>query len=357
MQRERPDRSIIALVSAPSGFAGRTDQIPVETPPWNHVEPVNAVLRDLLGVPTSVLRLVSVEGGNAPFGGVVTYHVEAHGEPDRTHLCPAAEPEADAEHRQIWARPGGPAELIDWADAEITRTGPAVQMRTWNLSSVHQLPATDGTMWLKAVPPFLCDESTLIKMVGVHDPTLVPDLVAGAPHRVLLRDEPGGSCWPLEPEHVESIVPRWVAVQHALAGAPQVRPTPVPMPDFGLPDTLLHGDFHPGNTRGDADPDGRSVLLDWGDCGIGNPLLDQAATLASIREEQRGPLRAHWSRLWREAVPGCDPDRAAALLGPVRAFRQALIYQVFLEGIEPSERVYHEGDPHGELRAVRALLR
>ena len=97
MHWERPDRSIIALVSAPSGFAGRTDPIPVDTEDWNHVEPVNAVLRDLLGVPTSVLRLVSVEGGKVPFGGVVTYHVEAHGEPDRTRLKPATEPEPDAE--------------------------------------------------------------------------------------------------------------------------------------------------------------------------------------------------------------------------------------------------------------------
>ena len=61
-----------------------------------------------------------------------------------------------------------------------------------------------------------------------------------------------------------------------------------------------------------AEPGGRSVLLDWGDCGMGNPLLDQAAFLASIGEEQREPVREAWAELWRDAVPGSDPDRAAS---------------------------------------------
>ncbi len=44
----------------------------------------------------------------------------------------------------------------------------------------------------------------------------------------------------------------------------------------GLRDTLVHGDFHPGNFPGD----GRALtLLDWGDSGVGHPLLDQAAFL------------------------------------------------------------------------------
>jgi hypothetical protein len=44
-------------------------------------------------------------------------------------------------------------------------------------------------------------------------------------------------------------------------------------------------------------------------------------------------------------VPGCEPERAASLLEPVAALRQAVIYQSFLDGIEPAERVYHASDP------------
>ena len=52
-------------------------------------------------------------------------------------------------------------------------------------------------------------------------------------------------------------------------------------------------------------------------------------------------------------MPGSDPARAAALLTPVAALRQALIYQIFLDGIEPDERVYHAADPaHWLARAV-----
>ncbi|MEO1248940.1 MAG: phosphotransferase, partial [Pseudomonadota bacterium] len=29
---------------------------------------------------------------------------------------------------------------------------------------------------------------------------------------------------------------------------------------------MVHGDFHPGNVRGDGN---RLTLIDWGDCGIG----------------------------------------------------------------------------------------
>jgi aminoglycoside phosphotransferase (APT) family kinase protein len=125
--------------------------------------------------------------------------------------------------------------------------------------------------------------------------------------------------------------------------------------ECGVPDTLVHGDFHPGNTRGLPGPDGRSVILDWGDCGIGNPLLDQAAFLASIGEEKRGPVRTAWAQLWRDAAPGSDPDLAGSLLEPVAALRQAHIYRTFLDGIEPDERVYHVNDPAHWLRRAAAL--
>jgi hypothetical protein len=111
----------------------------------------------------------------------------------------------------------------------------------------------------------------------------------------------------------------------------------------GLPDTLVHGDFHQGNLRS-AGRD-HLVLLDWGDCGIGQPMLDQPAFLERLPEPDRQVAREHWARRWREEVPGCEPDRAAVLLAPVGALRQALIYQVFLDGIEPDERIYHAPDP------------
>jgi aminoglycoside phosphotransferase (APT) family kinase protein len=124
--------------------------------------------------------------------------------------------------------------------------------------------------------------------------------------------------------------------------------------DCGLPDSLVHGDFHSGNFRGD----GRTLtLLDWGDSGVGHPLLDQPAFLAPIAERHREDVKTHWLRRWREAVAGCDPDRAAALLAPVTAARQAVIYRKFLDNIEPAEHPYHRADPARWLHRAALLAR
>src|SRR5262249_30721728 len=110
----------------------------------------------------------------------------------------------------------------------------------------------------------------------------------------------------------------------------------------GVPDTLMHGDFHPGNVRGDGSG---LRLLDWGDSGVGHPILDETAFGARLPDADRLLARTTWDAAWRDAVPGCDPSRAADLLAPVAALRAAVVYQRFLDAIEPSERVYHHADP------------
>lgn len=42
--------------------------------------------------------------------------------------------------------------------------------------------------------------------------------------------------------------------------------------------------------------------------------------------------------------PRSDPRRALEIVLPVAALRQALQYQRFLDGIEPSEHRYHRDD-------------
>ncbi len=122
----------------------------------------------------------------------------------------------------------------------------------------------------------------------------------------------------------------------------------------GFKDSLVHGDFHPGNFRGD----GRSLtLLDWGDSGVGHPLLDQPAFLDAIPNDAAGAVRAHWLQQWREAVPGTDPVRASMLLAPIATARQAVIYRRFLDNIEPSEQPYHRADPAKWLNRTAALVR
>ena len=123
--------------------------------------------------------------------------------------------------------------------------------------------------------------------------------------------------------------------------------------------TLVHGDFHPGNLRGD---DAHLVLLDWGDCGVGHPLFDVPAMVSKLDSDRSVPLMTAWTRHWRERCPGSDPSRAVTLIEPIAALRQAVIYRGFLDRIEPSERCYHASDPalwlaRGNMRRLRRWRR
>jgi aminoglycoside phosphotransferase (APT) family kinase protein len=122
----------------------------------------------------------------------------------------------------------------------------------------------------------------------------------------------------------------------------------------GLPDTLVHGDFHPGNFRG---TERTLTLLDWGDSCIGHPMLDQPAFLEPVPFEYAEMIKEHWARAWLKRLPGCQPARAASLIAPIAAARQAVVYQRFLDNIEPSEQAYHRHDPAAWLSRTAALLR
>jgi aminoglycoside phosphotransferase (APT) family kinase protein len=124
--------------------------------------------------------------------------------------------------------------------------------------------------------------------------------------------------------------------------------------ECGLPDTLVHGDFHPGNVRGD----GRKLtLLDWGDSGVGNPLLDQPAFLEWCPSDALSTIKRLWAHQWLERFPRSSPTRAADLIAPIATARQAVIYRRFLDDIEPSEHPYHRFDPAEWLKKTSALLR
>jgi Ser/Thr protein kinase RdoA (MazF antagonist) len=278
--------------------------------------------------------------------------------------------------RARWARPGGVAELVAWADQHLTRSGEPQQLRTWNLSLVVRLPTTTGWAWLKAVPPFMAHEGAVIEAVG----SIGPRLLARADGVVLLDDVPGEDQYDAPAGVCAEMVRRWVKVQSTspiglVPGLPDWRPASfIPMIDrlvdrpelealvadlprrfdaldgCGLPDTLVHGDFHAGNWRGDT-------LLDWGDSGIGHPLLDQPAFLHGnlMDDEKRTAARVAWRDAWHDARPGSDPDRAAELIAPIAALRAAHIFRVFLDNIEPDEHCYHRHDTEDWLQRAIAL--
>jgi hypothetical protein len=389
-----PRTAELVLVTPDGALVGRLPPVPVATPWWQDVEPVVRAIRARDRIDVTVLRLLEAER-DRPHGGRVTYLAEV------ARPVPAApwHGTLDAQPlRHSFAEPGGPAADLRWAHSVLIERGlrptePPVQVRTWNLSSLWRLPVAGGTAWLKVVPPFFAHEGALLaRLAGER----VPTLLGHDGGRMLLAEIAGEDCYDAAPplllemvtvliglqrswmdradELVALGLPDWRAPALAAAIGDVVERTAgelsaedrAALASFvhrlperfagvaacGPGDTLIHGDFHPGNFRGD----GRALtLLDWGDSGVGHPLLDRPAFLDRVPSDAAASVCAHWLRLWRETMPHSDPARAASLLAPVAAARQAVIYRRFLDRIEPAEHPYHRSDPADWLRRTAAV--
>lgn len=385
------------MVTVDGALLGAVGPFVVEVPWWSEVEAVVARLRQTLGVPVFVLRLLHVEGGEGGRDGHVTYHVEALQRPVRGwDPCAVDHADLTAPHelRSPWARIDGLKELLAWASGALSWagrpvTGAVEQRRTWNLAGLFRLPTASGPVWLKATPSFATDEAAVIALLAQVDPGLVPTVVAAGERRVLLEHLPGEDGWAVAPDVLTSAVDRFVAAQVALAHQPSGLPdrrTPVitgmvrrllddltglagltteehaaaqdlvrrwpALDDCGLPDTIVHGDFHPGNWRCDG---GRPAVVDFSDAHFGNPVLDGLRVFEFLPEAKRPIAVRAWVDAWKVRWPGADPARALAVAAPLGHLVYAVRYQEFLDGIEPSERIYHLDDPINVIRKALKL--
>jgi hypothetical protein len=393
-----PPRSAELVLVTPDGACvGSLPAVPVSTPWWPDIEPIVRAVREHHGIDVVILRLLEAER-DQPHGGRVTYLAEVS---QPVPARPWTGVLDDQPLRHAFAKPGGPAADLAWARTVLARHGlqPAgqpTQVRTWNLSSLWRLPMEGQTAWLKVVPRFFAHEASLLTLLSGSP---VPTVLGHDGGRMLLAEIPGKDLHQTESpallcDMVDLLVnlqcswigrsdellalglPDWRApaleaeigetVDRTLGEVSEedratltafVRELPRrfdELADCGLPDSLVHGDFHPGNLRSDGQV---LTLLDWGDSGVGHPLLDQPAFFNAIADDLVGTLRAHWLQRWRDAVAGSNPARASILLAPVAAARQAVIYRKFLDNIEPSEHPYHRADPAQWLKRAAAVVR
>jgi hypothetical protein len=393
-------RTVSARVTFGGGYLGAIGPFAVDVAWWSEVEPVVACVGGALGVPVLVLRLLGVDGGDGGRDGHATYHVEALQRPPRGLLAAAsggpvpawlAEPHG---LRSPWARIDGVRELLGWATDALAMagravTGPPAQRKTWNLAALFRLPTARGPVWLKATPPFAADEAAVIAAFARVDPGLVPEVIASGEGRILLGHVPGDDCWDASAHTVATAVTRLARAQAALARAlpdppAGIRDRRVPvlveqigqlldgdavseltaderasaralarrwpaLEDGGLPDTIVHGDFHPGNWRSDG---GAPVMVDFADAHVGHPVLDGLRACDFLPAPRRPGAARAWIAAWSAEVPGSDPARALAVAEPLAHLANAVRYQEFLDGIEPDERIYHRGDPAAVIRAA-----
>jgi hypothetical protein len=401
---QAPRTARLVLVTPDGELVGSLPAVAVETPWWQDIEPVVRAVAERYGVDVIVLRLLEAELPEPP-GGEVTYLAEV-AQPVPATVAQPVSAEAwsgvldEQPLRLAYARPGGPSADLAWATSILVERGfrPAgrpVQVRTWNLSSVWRVPVEAQTVWLKVVPPFFAHEGAVLSLLAG---ARVPTLLGRDGGRSLLAEIAGNDLHGADLSVLLDMVTLLVDLQQAwqgrvgellAAGVPDwrtpalsagisdvldrtadeispeerstlnafVRELPGRFAELeacGLGDTLVHGDFWPGNLRGDASG---LTLFDWGDSSVGHPLLDQSAFLDRVPASAVGPVREHWVRRWREVSPGSDPARAMDLLGPLAAARLAAVYWRFLNNIEPDEHPYHRSDPARQLRKTATLLR
>jgi Ser/Thr protein kinase RdoA (MazF antagonist) len=391
-----PRLAILVLVRPDGRLVGALPAIPVPTPWWQDAAPLVDAARARFGIDVTILRLLETERNDEAHGGLITYLAET---PDDIATSPWPHALDDHPLRLPYAKPGGPQADLDWAIREllskgIELTGRPQQIRTWNLSSIWKLPASRGDVWLKSVPPFFAHEGKLLATLqGEHVPkpisadtgrTLLPDIAGNDLHEATLDQRLEmislltglQARWAVRIDELKQLgLPDWCgqsltrAIEDVLArtaGALTPKDARIllmfadALPDrfraleaCGIADTLVHGDFHSGNVRGQGTD---LTLIDWGDSGIGHPLLDQPAFLRPLPSELHAPLNSHWNAHMRELWPGSSPERAAELIAPIAAARQAVIYRKFLDNIEPSEQVYHRNDPAQWLKRTLEIL-
>jgi aminoglycoside phosphotransferase (APT) family kinase protein len=120
----------------------------------------------------------------------------------------------------------------------------------------------------------------------------------------------------------------------------------------GVPETLMHGDFHAGNVV----INGRTiVILDWTDGCVGHPFFDMATFLPRDPVERAALLHAYLEAR-RPFASDEQIGQAWELAEPLSCIHHALSYMRILKAVEPSLRSELDTDVTFWLKWLRELL-
>jgi hypothetical protein len=285
--------------------------------------------------------------------------------------------------RGAWNAPGWYDEASDWIRAQlqahgIEMTAPPEQFKHWIITSALRVPTTHGDYYLKAVPSVFAQEPGITTALSARYPDYVPAPLA-------TRSRPGEG-WMLMPDfkgevlerisveqisealrilarmQIDSIsrvdellaagcldrrLERLAAELETLLHDPVVLVRLLPeeieslqrhrpqfeemcarLAGYGVPQTLLHGDFHGGNLLA---WDERILIFDWTDGCIAHPFLDLITGIDNrypgFNEQEQAAIREAYLAEWRAYE---SPERlreAAQLAWPLGALHQAISYR------------------------------
>ena len=317
--------------------------------------------------------------------------------------------------RPRWARPGWSARATAWMRTAAAAAGrPLVdEPRPFYLRGISALlraPTATGDLFLKAVfPPFHAEPILTQLLAGrfpSHLPTVLaiePDegwLVVGDIAATLISELPKG-----DRANALAIGARaLVEIQSVLAGRPgdlailsaagaphrplgglaaafatSVGSDALATPDdpwdvarlecataaveqaiprveaLGLPETVVHGDFHSGNA---ALVDGRAVIIDWSDAALGDPAVDLVTWISWSRGDigEIEPAVDAWIRAWSVVIdPSALRDRLDDIL-VVGAAYQVVSYDGIVRALEPATRYTMAGGAGHFLKEIEAVI-
>jgi len=260
----------------------------------------------------------------------------------RSGVVPARRPD--------WSRPGWHESTTGWLEHELSRLGiamhgPVQQLGSWAISSLLGIDTDQGRVIVKSVPLMFGHEPALTLALATEHPGLVSDvLVADPVRRHLVMRAFGGAPLGAEPPvrwsdglaALASIQQSWIdrrdeAVrigvedrslaaldrevdsivfdeaaspglepstrERLVSSLPQLHGLIEHLASGPVPETLVHGDFHPWNVQRDG---GRLVIFDWSDACWGHPFFDvptvtQRTDDVAARESLREAVVAAWS--------------------------------------------------------------
>jgi hypothetical protein len=312
--------------------------------------------------------------------------------------------------RAPWMRRGWWSEVTAWVDARLAeagrrRTGELEPKEHWAISAVARVPATDGMLWVKAVPAIFDREPTVLSVLADRLPGRVPRVLAvraasegtcflsedagtvpddvddGDPPRLaaLIADlqlrtmdllprlaeagcadrsaellaselarmaEDGAELGLLDATEraaLQRLVPEATDQLHALSEGP-------------LPTVLVHGDFHAWNVaRKPGWSLDEAVVIDWTDAAIGPAGVDLTTLLPPTADEPtRAAVRRAYASVWAAQLgaPLHEVEAAVAATRPAAHVLQALAYDEILRAIEPATRGPLAGAMAQRLRAL-----
>ncbi|MBC7261033.1 MAG: phosphotransferase, partial [Chloroflexi bacterium] len=291
--------------------------------------------------------------------------------------------------RVPWARPGWYAEASAWITAHLGRlnlavNGPLVQRRSWATSCILKVDTPSGDIYFKAVSAPFAHEPPLLAALTAWYPAHLPPVLAMDRERGWLLT---GGVGDVVLDKVTELV-RWEEALAVFAelqiglvkkrgylvalGCPE-RPLRTlaaqlttllaewrnptfarsqvsnlallceELADCGVPDTLEHGDFWPGNI---FLSDGRYIYLDWSNSSLAHPFFSLASFFYYVENyrpdlppEVSARLRDAYLMPWTIFASKERLQQAFSLALVLAGLHHAITYQCYiLPRLEPEAR-------------------